>query len=124
MLTDRTKKIATDYKCPVISGGDLNCNLTSEPISKLKEAGLMLIHDLATEKNDLRTHHAYPEFSKDHGYYSQFTAPTNEYKASIDHVFAYNSGNVKFERYHVITEDTALMTSDHCPIIVDFSFKN
>ncbi len=123
MLASRCKNIADKYKCPVIAGGDLNTKPGTDPIKTLTNAGLKHIRDLASNKNNKQTSHAYPEFSKDFGYYNQITPPSNDHTKSIDHVFAYNADTVSFKNYYVVTEEFALMSSDHCPIVVDFSFK-
>ncbi len=123
VLANRCKEMAKEYNCPIVAGGDLNTKASTAPLKKLTDSGLKYIRDLAAKKNDKRTHHAYPEFDKEYGYYNEITPPSDDYNQSIDHVYAYNANNVTFENYFVVTEEFALMSSDHCPIIVDFSFK-
>ncbi len=123
-LSKRCKEMADKYNCPIVAGGDLNTAYNSDPIRTLKQNGFTHIYDIAENKNNVCSHHAYPEFSKDLGYYSTISVPKNDYTSSIDHVLAYNDENLSFENYYVVTEEFALMSSDHCPIIVDFSFKN
>ncbi len=123
MLADRCIEIYKKYNCPVLAGGDLNCSSGSAPLKKLISKGLKHIREVAKATNAYKTHHAYPEYSTTLKYYDTFTMPTKEYAKSIDHVFSYMADDVTFHNYQVITEDYALMSSDHCPILIDLSFK-
>ena len=122
-IAARCKAIYDKYNCPVIMGGDLNTKLSTEPINYLKGSGLIDIRANSTEWSKIKGHHTYPEFSEALGYYDVYYSPNSSYGDSIDHAFCYGNESVTFDRYHVVTEPFALMSSDHCPIIVDFTFK-
>lgn len=122
-IAARCKAIYDKYQIPVIMGGDLNTKLGSQPISHLTSSGLIDIRANATEWSKIKGHHSYPEFSTVLGYYDVYYSPNSSYGDSIDHAFCYGNDTVTFDRYHVVTEPFALMSSDHCPIIVDFTFN-
>lgn len=122
-IAARCKAIYDQYKIPVIMGGDLNTKLGTAPFNYLKDNGLIDIRANSTEWSKIKGHHSYPEFSEKLGYYDVYYTPNSSYGDSIDHAFCYGNETVTFDRYHVVTEPFALMSSDHCPIIVDFTFK-
>ena len=122
-IAARCKAIYDQYKIPVIIGGDLNTKLGTAPFNYLKDNGLIDIRANSTEWSKIKGHHSYPEFSEKLGYYDVYYTPNSSYGDSIDHAFCYGNETVTFDRYHVVTEPFALMSSDHCPIIVDFTFK-
>ncbi len=125
MLSDTVKMLATKYNVPVIAGGDLNTRVNSDPFSTLLDNGLSMIQKLAKETDNTKTSHSYPELNKDLGYYAGITPPKEDayLTEAIDHVLVYNGGNLEFNRFCVIDEEFALMSSDHCPLLVDFKFK-
>ena len=122
-IAARCKAIYDKHGCPVIMGGDLNTRLGTDPFNYLKNNGLIDIRANSTEWSKIKGHHSYPEFSTTLGYYDVYYSPNSSYGDSIDHAFCYGNETVTFDRYHVVTEPFALMSSDHCPIIVDFTFK-
>ncbi len=122
-LEERCKAIYAKYVCPVIAGGDFNTKMVTTPIDNLKRAGLMHLYDISAFKNATASHHTYPEFSKDYGYYSTIFEPSKDPQGSIDHMMAYKADSLEFKNYYIDKEELALMTSDHCPIISDFIFK-
>lgn len=122
-IAARCKAIYDKYKIPVIMGGDLNTKISTAPFNYLKDNGLIDIRANSTEWSKIKGHHSYPEFSEVLGYYDVYYTPNSSYGDSIDHAFCYGNETVTFDRYHVVTEPFALMSSDHCPIIVDFTFK-
>lgn len=122
-IAARCKAIYDQHKIPVIMGGDLNTKLGTAPFNYLKDNGLIDIRANSTEWSKIKGHHSYPEFSEKLGYYDVYYTPNSSYGDSIDHALCYGSETVTFDRYHVVTEPFALMSSDHCPIIVDFTFK-
>ncbi len=124
VLVSRCKTIYQKYKCPIIAGGDLNTKMPTEPITTLKNGGLTHIYDLAKNKIDIGAHHAYPQYSEEFGYLNTFYYPHSNQEGSIDHIFSYKADSLEFINYYVSIEEFALMSSDHCPIVVDFLFKN
>ena len=118
------QSIASKYNVPVISAGDLNTRTTTYAFRELTINGFTNIQKIATKAANSATHHAYPEFSSELGYYATYTAPSANVYAdkAIDHALVYNQGSLKFNLFDIIAEDLALMSSDHCPLLIDFSF--
>ena len=60
------------------------------------------------------------------GIYGNPVMPGNDWSASIDHIFtnkaAVDGNMVKMHQYGSLTDDYALLSSDHCPVFVDISF--
>lgn len=119
-LSQVVKSIVAKHNCPVIVGGDLNCNTSSQPFGVLFDEGFKHMHGLAVNKNDVCTHHAYPVFDSNLKLFTGMTMPTRLNSSSIDHAIIYNGGNVTTKLYRTVTHDYTLLSSDHCPVLVDF----
>lgn len=119
-LSDTVKAIAAKYGCPVVVGGDLNCNIRSEPFALLDEAGFENLQQLAADTHDLSTHHDYPTYNSALALFTGMSAPTRPYSQAIDHALAYNGDGLSATSFRVITHDYALLSTDHCPVLVDF----
>lgn len=119
-LFDAVKAIAAKYDCPVIVGGDLNCNIRSEPFALLGEAGFENLQKLAADTHDLSTHHDYPTYNSALDLFTGMSAPARPYSQAIDHALAYNGDGLSATSFRVITHDYALLSTDHCPVLVDF----
>lgn len=123
VIAARCKAIYDMYSCPVIMGGDLNTRIDSNAFRTLTSSGLVDIRAIADKSSTIIGHHTYPEFSTSAGYYKTYYVPNGTYTGSIDHALVYGGDTVTFDEYYVVTEPYALMSADHCPIVVDFSFK-
>ena len=123
-LVKTVKDIVAKYNVPVIAGGDLNTRTTTSAFNELTSNGLVNIQPIAKKAANSATHHTYPEFHADLGYYSTYVPPTANVYASkaIDHALVYNKGSLTFELFDIVTENFALMSSDHCPLVIDFTF--
>ncbi len=116
-------ELAARFNLPIIIGGDFNCNNTSEPYSILSEAGMIDVEILAQKTENMATHHSEPAFDTKTQLCIRYSFPSggNGGDQAIDHIFAHNATNVTFNTYDVITDKIALATSDHCPLLVDFT---
>ncbi len=118
------KTIGDRYNVPVIFGGDLNCQKSSDPIKTIQSYGFEFIYDFAKNSDKGATHHAYPKFDLSTGLCSYYDCPLPNVLNAIDHIFTYNHSNkVTYNVYAVIEDYFALAGTDHCPIIVDFTLK-
>lgn len=122
-ITSIAKMISDKYDCPVIAGGDLNCNISSDPIRNMLAAGFRDIYDIATKSEDITSHHAYPEYNKELKYYDTMTFPSGSYSKAIDHAVVWNDAKFTAKLFEIITDDYALLSADHCPVMVDFDLQ-
>lgn len=116
-------EISGKYDVPVIAGGDLNCNISSDPMRNMFTAGFKDIRDMTAVSEDSNSHHAYPEYNADKKLYDKMTYPSGTYSSAIDHAVVWNSAKFTAKLFEIITDDYALLSSDHCPLIVDFDLK-
>lgn len=113
-----------DYKkLPILFGGDLNCNMKSEPIEKLTESGLLNAWESAEVKNDSSGHHNYATYNEEYQTYSAWGIPVGGYlgSKSIDHVFV--SENTVVKSFATLMDMYAFIASDHLPELVEISLK-
>jgi len=117
--------INTKYNCPIFSGGDYNCNPTSEPYKKITAAGCLDIQSIAEKASNYKTSHAYPEYNTALGIYDKYYDITGtSYSASIDHIFLYgNKSLATVKEFKIINDKYALLGSDHTPLIADFNIN-
>lgn len=123
MTKDKLSELAARFNLPIIIGGDFNSQTVTEPYSILLGAGLRDIESFAQKTEDIGTHHQEPVFDMSNELCVSYSYPAggNEGHNAIDHIFSYNATNVTFNTYDVITDKIALATSDHCPLLVDFT---
>lgn len=113
------------YKLPIIIGGDYNCFGKSDPIQVLEEAGLVNVVHLAKNAAAQRSHHPYPHYnSTEDCVPEKVFYPSGSYLEGLDHTFVYHGDSIQFETQAIIKDWFAVASSDHCPVLVDFSFKN
>ena len=111
--------IAEKYNCPVIIGGDFNCNPSSSPYGILTAGGLRDVQSWAKKTENMHTHHTYPTYDTEKGLWDDPVYPSANYSRSIDHILA--TGNLTPERFDVVSDLYAVLSSDHCPLIFDFN---
>ncbi len=117
------------YKCPVFLGGDFNSRLndatTAVPHHTLASKGFTNVVHLATKAEAQNTHHRYPHFSDsdcvaDEYYTGSYTST---YTNALDHIFAYQHSSIQCNTQAVINDFLAITSSDHDPVLLDFSFS-
>lgn len=111
--------IEEKYKLPVIVSGDLNCGKNSSQgqhgYEEMIKLGFRDARYHAKETTDCHTHHAYPVLN-DEGIYEKGVMPVR----TLDHAFASGNRPVEFKSFKVLTEQDALDSSDHCPMVIDY----
>ncbi len=122
-LAALAKQITDKHGCPFIVGGDYNCNINSDPIKNLYKEGFENLQKLSPETMDTTTHHAYAPFDSDIGLYLVPVVPTNPYSRAIDHALVYNKSTMAPKMFRVLLHDYTLLSSDHCPVMVDFDIN-
>ena len=115
------EKLKTEYSVPVIFGGDLNCNVESDPVKILLEGGLQLAQTLAPEdnKNNNNGHHGHAIYDKTNQCFQSYFTPTGKYTGSIDHLLATSDATVV--GFGTLCNDYAVMSSDHSPLIMEIT---
>ncbi len=106
----------------IVVGGDYNCNLSSEPYALLTGGGMLDVQALAESTENRKTWHAYPQFNTELGIYDQYTYPSGTYDASIDHIMTCG-GDLRFHTFDIVTDLYALLSTDHCPTITEFTIN-
>ena len=113
--------ITEKYNCPVILGGDFNCNPSSSPYGIITKGGMRDVQSWAKKTENMHTHHTYPTYDAEKGIWDDPVYPSANYSRSIDHIFA--TGNLTPERFDVVSDLYAVLSSDHCPLILDFTIN-
>ena len=119
-LLEVNRSIVQKYNCPVISGGDLNCKYPTTPFQNLLKGGMLAFQKIAEKTEDSKTSHLYPEWDESAGLYLKLNAPKGDYNGAIDHALVYNGDKLTARLFDVIKLQYALISSDHCPVMVDF----
>ena len=113
--------ITEKYGCPVILGGDFNCNPSSSPYGIITKGGMRDVQSWAKKTENMHTHHTYPTYDAEKGLWDDPVYPTANYSRSIDHIFA--TGDLNPVRFDVVTDLYAILSSDHCPLVFDFDIN-
>lgn len=107
-LRDLCEIIKRDHQVPVIVGGDFNNGTNAEqgdrPYRAMLEMGFSDFRKIANVTCTTHTHHAYPD--------EDDLTPNK----TIDHIFSYGN-EINVESFEILTDTTALSTSDHCPLV-------
>ncbi len=122
-LAEVVKDIVAKYNCPMIVGGDFNCNISSDPILNLYSEGFENLQKISPDSVDTTTHHSYSPYNKELGLYLEPVIPTKAYSSAIDHALVYNRSTLTPKMFRVILHDYSLLSSDHCPVMVDFDIN-
>ncbi|MBQ9760188.1 MAG: endonuclease/exonuclease/phosphatase family protein [Clostridia bacterium] len=112
-------RIVEKYNVPVILAGDLNCIPNSDPYREMETVGFADVRKCAAKTTDRHTHHALPEFNEEKGVF-ECNAPLVK---TIDYAFAYAADAIELHSFNVLTEQMAMDSSDHCPLLVEFDMK-
>ena len=117
-LTELQKK----YDCPVVGGGDFNCNVSSDPFKLMAEFGFESAQEIAEIASPECSHHGDPKRGDDGKCHGQ-PRPENNVKAySIDHLVVYKP-RIRLLGEYVILDQDALDATDHSPIFTDIVLK-
>lgn len=116
------------YRCPVFLGGDFNSRLNNEtaaPHHTLASKGFTNVVHLATKAEAQNTHHRYPSFTDSDCLADEYYTGTytSSYTNALDHIFAYQHSSIQCNTQAVINDFLAITSSDHDPVLLDFSFS-
>ncbi|HBF14297.1 MAG TPA: hypothetical protein DDW30_01160 [Clostridiales bacterium] len=122
-LSEVVAGIAAQYGCPVFFGGDFNCNMSSAPYRRVAESGAADTWRLAKTSVDLCTNHSYASYNEETQLYENPVKPSAAYAEAIDHIFLLGTDRVTVDRFLISTDLYALLSTDHTPLILDFSME-
>ncbi|MBR4292822.1 MAG: hypothetical protein IKT54_04330 [Clostridia bacterium] len=122
-LMEIVNDISDQYGAPFVVGGDLNCNISSDPLKILSQNGYVNAHDSATVyATTSGGYHGYPPTDPETGLYIPADPPKGDYSSAIDHVYLY--GDAEASVYDYIIHPFSLAISDHSPVYVDVKLGN
>ncbi len=122
-LAALAKQITDKHGCPFIVGGDYNCNISSDPIKNLYSEGFKNFQTISPDTMNSTTHHGYAAYDESLKLYLVPVIPSNPYSKAIDHVLLYNQSTLGPKMFRVIFDDYSFLSSDHCPVMVDFDIN-
>lgn len=122
MLAAKDSIIKKYGEIPVFCAGDFNCNSSSSAYAKVVAGGMTDVFKVAEKSENLRTHHGYPTYNTTKGIYTSPVMPEGTHEKSIDQFFVSNGSGAKMKLYEVVTDLYSLLSTDHCPMVVDFDF--
>lgn len=112
-------QITKKYDLPVIVSGDFNCGMNSDQgldgYNEMIKLGFIDLRYNAESTTDCFTHHDYPVLNSKN-IFEKGNMPVR----TLDHAFAFNADRIKFRKFDVLTEQDALDSSDHCPLLIDY----
>ncbi len=121
-LKEICDKIIEKYSVTVIIGGDFNNGKGSEQGDKayteMLKMGFRNACCMAEEKcdNEFTCREANPILKEDGTFGKCDVLP----HICIDYIFVYGNFDVGVKKFHIETSDTALTSSDHCPLVCWF----
>ncbi len=122
-MMNAVSAIEKKYGCAVITGGDFNCNKGSEPYRKIITDGYKDASQIAEKTEQMKSHHAYPTYDEELKLYGQPVMPDTKLSNSIDHILIKGSEKLETKLFDVVTDLYSLLSTDHCPIYIDFNIK-
>ena len=121
-LVEIIAKIEAEHNCPILFGGDFNCNPSSEPYGIITSSGAVDVQGVAEQTTVSNTAHTVGTFNQELGIYNLPIAPDKNYGNSIDHIFLDGkTDNISLKKFLICTDEYALLSTDHTPLILDFN---
>ncbi len=110
--------------CPVMVGGDMNCNVSSKPFQEYLKKGFVDVQGLSERTDGGRSHFGGPNWNSDKNIFTNDVKDINDYANAIDHlIFKGDQKDVTFNIYDYLTESAAASIADHMPLVVDFNLN-
>ncbi len=117
-LTAFCNALGQEHSVPILVCGDLNSGVGAhqgeDAYREMLRLGMKDARSLAVSSTDLPTAHAYPVRNGE----GQYVNGGEPFK-TLDYVFCYGKLPTLVESFRVLTEQDALDSSDHCPLLVD-----
>jgi len=120
VINEYCKELKSKYGVPVILCGDLNSGINAHQgdntYREMLCLGMIDAREVSAETTDMLTAHAYPILNEE-GIYVNGGMPIK----TLDYVFLCGDSTLIPKSFSVITEQNALDSSDHSPLIFDFN---
>ena len=117
-LVDFCKELAEKYSVPFFVMGDLNSGVGAhqgeDAYLTMRSLGMRDLRALAKETTSMQTAHEYPVLNEE-GNYENGGQPHK----TLDYIFGFGKEPLSVDRFCVLTEEDALNSSDHCPLVAD-----
>ena len=116
---------------PIFIGGDYNSNAGRPSLNSMLNAPTFTnLNALlpADKKLDFDTHHSYPNYNKDTGFWEGGKGPSGSYTNAIDHIFVNQeatpgvNNSFTLNAHAIVFDDYAYLSSDHNALWADISF--
>ena len=112
--------VQTKYSIPFFIAGDLNSGHVApqkaDGYEEMLRLGLKDVRHIAKTSTDNFTLHEYPVMMENGTY-----APAPMPKETIDYIFVTSDFVGEIEKFDVLVDNEALKSSDHCPLIAEYS---
>lgn len=116
------EKLRAKWQCPVVGGGDFNCEYASAPVQFLVKNGYASAQFACPDASTVSSEHGDPVRGPDKKYHGKPTVKNYARKDSIDHVLFTAADWVPLRQRLVLDQD-AMDSSDHSPDYIDLKFK-
>ena len=102
---------------PVIFGGDMNCQPSSDALQTVTAGGMTEAWEAAEMKNNISGYHSYATYDETWGIYTQIPQVSGTHAGAIDHAFV--SAGTQVNRFYALVSPYTLYSSDHMPIFIE-----
>lgn len=118
-LCNLMEMLKNRYNCPVFAFGDMNTYISSDVFKIYKERGVIHLHDIAKDKDNVSSHHGDPVKDENGIYHGKKTE--RDYNFSIDHIICLKD-DIEVSQYRIIEDQDSLDATDHSLVYADVEF--
>lgn len=109
---------------PIITGGDFNSSMSSDPGRTLKDGGLVHVTDVADKAADYSAWISYPVYDADKGYYLPRNFVWANISGALDHVMlGGDTSKIEVKEYVILNDRLSCVVSDHLPQMICVDWK-
>ncbi len=121
-LRGKLEKLRAKWQCPVVGGGDFNCESASDQLRSFVADGYANAQFACADASAVSSEHGNPVRGTDKKYHGKPTVPNYTKNDSIDHVL-YTAADWTPLRQRLVLDQDAMDSSDHSPDYADLKFK-
>lgn len=117
------REMTEKYRVPVVLGGDLNCNMSSDAYGCLIENGGVDVRMAAQRyENRINTWHKEPTLEEETNRYAPGPMPAGTHLNAIDHLILFRPEALQVHTLTIPSDQNVLTASDHCPLMMEADF--